>query len=294
MEPRETNITGLRIDIWSRTEWLRTGESASENQEGEFDRGAWERCEVGIWYGAWSAEDFISADVHDRTTQAVADLLNNLPAQQRLTDGAWCGDPIPGSYINPARRFFHKVQEGDWAVLYLRAKGEELSAAIALAQMGGVVYSDNGHLLNTRAGEILKYRKIHNRKAFLISQLPDAYRLLIAALPRLRECPQVHCYVRARKAACRTRQCRRTHEHTAKVAVRPELEGALEFGGALDFDIGVASGGVYVMAGAYFKISNAATTLEGYWVRLLGSFFVYRGSLWNEASSRPASQRAGR
>jgi hypothetical protein len=42
------------------------------------------------------------------------------------------------------------------------------------------------------------------------------------------------------------------------------LEGALEFGGGLAFDVGVASGGVYVMAGVYFKITRAQTSLAGY------------------------------
>jgi hypothetical protein len=43
-----------------------------------------------------------------------------------------------------------------------------------------------------------------------------------------------------------------------------ELIGALEFGGALSFDIGIASGGLYVMAGGYLKITNSATELAGY------------------------------
>ena len=42
------------------------------------------------------------------------------------------------------------------------------------------------------------------------------------------------------------------------------LEGALEFGGALSFDIVVASGGLYVMAGVYFRIDNTGTELSGY------------------------------
>jgi hypothetical protein len=43
------------------------------------------------------------------------------------------------------------------------------------------------------------------------------------------------------------------------------LEGALEFGGSLAFNFGgVASGGLYLMAGAYFKITNNETLLSGY------------------------------
>ena len=43
-----------------------------------------------------------------------------------------------------------------------------------------------------------------------------------------------------------------------------ELEGAFEFGGSLSFDVAVASGGLYVVAGIYFKITNSSTDLAGY------------------------------
>ena len=43
-----------------------------------------------------------------------------------------------------------------------------------------------------------------------------------------------------------------------------ELEGALEFGGALSFDVFVAKGSLYVMAGIYFRITNSTTELAGY------------------------------
>ncbi len=80
-----------------------------KNQEGEYAEDAWKRDEVGIWYGAWSAEDFRTADDHRRTSQQVADLLNDLPAQQKLIEcGAWDG-PISGGYVSTARRFFDKV-----------------------------------------------------------------------------------------------------------------------------------------------------------------------------------------
>ena len=42
------------------------------------------------------------------------------------------------------------------------------------------------------------------------------------------------------------------------------LEGALEFGGNLAFDVGVASGGLFVQAGIYFKITQSQTNLSGY------------------------------
>jgi hypothetical protein len=43
-----------------------------------------------------------------------------------------------------------------------------------------------------------------------------------------------------------------------------ELQGAFEFGGSLSFDVGVASGGLYVMAGAYFRMTQSTTELSGY------------------------------
>jgi hypothetical protein len=42
------------------------------------------------------------------------------------------------------------------------------------------------------------------------------------------------------------------------------FEAALEFGGNVSLDIGVASGGVYIMAGFYFKSSDEGAILEGY------------------------------
>ncbi|PGV73201.1 hypothetical protein [Bacillus thuringiensis] len=51
------------------------------------------------------------------------------------------------------------------------------------------------------------------------------------------------------------------------------LEASLEFGGNLALDIGVASGGVHLMAGIYFKMENGNCQLTGY-VRCGGSLEV--------------------
>ena len=55
------------------------------------------------------------------------------------------------------------------------------------------------------------------------------------------------------------------------------LEASLEFGGNVSIDIGVASGGVYVMAGVYFKLETVANgescELTGY-LRCGGSLEV--------------------
>ena len=51
------------------------------------------------------------------------------------------------------------------------------------------------------------------------------------------------------------------------------VEAALEFGGAVSINLGVASGGVYVMAGIYFKLENGVAELAGY-LRCGGSLEV--------------------
>lgn len=42
------------------------------------------------------------------------------------------------------------------------------------------------------------------------------------------------------------------------------VEGALEFGGEFSIDLGVASGGVHIMAGIYFQLAGANSTLTGF------------------------------
>jgi len=51
------------------------------------------------------------------------------------------------------------------------------------------------------------------------------------------------------------------------------IEGALEFGGSFSMDIGVASGGVTLMAGIYFKYEDDNVTISGY-VRVVGCLEV--------------------
>jgi hypothetical protein len=51
------------------------------------------------------------------------------------------------------------------------------------------------------------------------------------------------------------------------------IEGALEFGGSFSMDIGVASGGVTLMAGVYFKYEDDNVTISGY-VRVVGCLDV--------------------
>lgn len=73
------------------------------------------------------------------------------------------------------------------------------------------------------------------------------------------------------------------------------IEGALEFGGSFAMNLGVASGGVTLMAGIYFKYEEDALTLTGY-VRCTGELDVmglisisaefYLALTYEEASNR--------
>ena len=86
-----------------------------------------------------------------------------------------------------------------------------------------------------------------------------------------------------------------------------QIEAAIEFGGNLSLNLGVASGGVYVMAGIYFSLAGDETKLTGYlrcggYLSVLGLIsisiefylgFTYRrkgdgGEVWGQASVKVA------
>jgi hypothetical protein len=83
-----------------------------------------------------------------------------------------------------------------------------------------------------------------------------------------------------------------------------QIEAAIEFGGNVSLNLGVASGGVYVMAGIYFNMTKQSVALSGYlrcggYLEVLGLIaisvefylmFTYRrkddlhGEAWGQAS----------
>jgi hypothetical protein len=83
-----------------------------------------------------------------------------------------------------------------------------------------------------------------------------------------------------------------------------QVEAAIEFGGNISLNLGVASGGVYVMAGIYFNMTPKSVQLTGYlrcggYLEVLGIIsisiefylaFTYidkdegRGEAWGQAS----------
>lgn len=73
------------------------------------------------------------------------------------------------------------------------------------------------------------------------------------------------------------------------------IEGSLEFGGSFSMNLGVASGGVSLMAGIYFKYEEGDVTISGYvrcrgCLRVLGLISIsaefYLGLTYEEASNR--------
>lgn len=131
----------------------------------DYTRDAWRRGEVGIWYGAWSAEDFYAATASGKTQEFLA----ALPAQKDL---GW-KPPLPKSYFDTASRFA-AIAPTDWVVLYL-------DETLHFARLEGQMLSQREHPLNLGTGEVFKYRRVTEHKSFRIRYLPDAYRLLAAA-----------------------------------------------------------------------------------------------------------------
>jgi hypothetical protein len=128
---------------------------------------AWDRGEVGIWYGAWSADEWRTACMTDNADPWRS--LRELPHQQALGWGKLD--------LGPVRRF-ESIGPDDWVIVFLREKG-----AIGLAKLSAGMQSDQQHPLNTgnpEVSETFKFRKIVNSKTFRLSELPDAYRLLPA------------------------------------------------------------------------------------------------------------------
>jgi hypothetical protein len=138
------------------------------NRQHDFSDEAWKRDEVGIWYGAWTADDLQNArnDSESRTLE----YLNSLPAQRAL------GWEVQPSHLKTALRF-DGIAGADWILMYLQRQG-----ALGLAQIDGKMESKSDHPFNNwnDEGEIFKYRRIHAKKIFKLSDLPDAYRLLSA------------------------------------------------------------------------------------------------------------------
>jgi hypothetical protein len=133
---------------------------------GDFSRRAWDRDEIGIWYGAWTPDDFDAASSQSSAGSDIAAKLSALKAQRDLE---W---DVSAGYVDTARRF-KNISDEDWVLIYLNDKRE-----IGLAKVQGPLRASLKHPLNLDSGEIFKYRRIRDKKTFRLSRLPDAYRLL--------------------------------------------------------------------------------------------------------------------
>lgn len=132
---------------------------------GDFTRDAWNRNEIGIWYGAWTPDNLTTACQQSSENKTIAEELSDLPAQQALWN-------LTSGDVATARRF-QGISDNDWIVVYLSDTRE-----IGLAKISGALETTVAHPLNLNNGEIFKYRKIIDKKSFKLSDLPDAYWLL--------------------------------------------------------------------------------------------------------------------
>jgi len=127
--------------------------------EKDFTEDGWDTGELGIWYGAWTPDQFEGA--------ASAGDLNKLDKQKEL------GWDVTPAYFGTSIRF-RDIAENDWVLVYLRTR-----RCLGLAQLASPLLSSDSHFLN-RDGEVFKFRKITNKKFFRIDELPDAFQLLPA------------------------------------------------------------------------------------------------------------------
>jgi hypothetical protein len=129
----------------------------------DFSADGWNRDEVGIWYGAWTADDFGDA-------LKSCDPLKHLAQLPHQKVFGW--EPS-ANFLSTARRF-SEIPDGHWVVLYFGNK-------LCLARLRGKLRSGTRHPLNRSWGEVFKFRRIEAKKEFNLSRLPDVYRLIPSA-----------------------------------------------------------------------------------------------------------------
>jgi len=134
----------------------------------DYSKDAWNREEVGIWYGAWSAGDWYAATQGAASPQHQCGYLKALPHQTAL---GW-NPALSKASFDTARRFAN-IADDDWVVVYF-------DGCLHVGHVIGPLESDIQHPLNC-SPEILKYRRVHSRKSFSLALLPDEYRLIPAA-----------------------------------------------------------------------------------------------------------------
>lgn len=130
----------------------------------DLTREAWEQGIIGIWYGAWNAEQFEATLDSDRK-KAVA----TLSAINKRAGLHWKVTPV---VVDTARRFW-RISDSDWVFSYFKD-------CIHLAKVRSRV-ERGPHRKFGRGNELFKYRYITSQKTFALSRLPDCFRLLSSA-----------------------------------------------------------------------------------------------------------------
>jgi hypothetical protein len=131
------------------------------SSEDRFPQG-WARGEVGLWYGAWSANDFVAA----LKTVDPAKYLSAVPAQQELK---WS---ISKEWVDTVKRFYN-IKGEDWLFAYY-------DEHLWLARATGAMESKSDHPFNVNR-ELFKLRMVGDKKQFHLRRLPDSFRLLASA-----------------------------------------------------------------------------------------------------------------
>jgi hypothetical protein len=128
---------------------------------------AWTENRVGIWYGAWTADDLKIAIT--KSDVEGARWLSDTPHHHETL-----GWPVELRYFQTARRF-SDISDNDWVYVYF-------DNALHFARVDGHIQSDQYDALN-RDKEVLKFLHLREetRKSFSLSRLSDlldSFRLL--------------------------------------------------------------------------------------------------------------------
>ena len=134
----------------------------------DYSEDAWPRNQVGLWYGAWTAQDFETARSRSSTNTDITERLNDLPAEHDL---GW----------TVVHKILSEIAARRFDDIYLRQIGSYYTFAV-FKRSGSRGYtvqlcSNANHPFNSN-GELFKYREIVHKKTFSMANLPDAYRLL--------------------------------------------------------------------------------------------------------------------
>jgi len=147
---------------------------------GDYSEEAWQRGEIGVWYGGWSADDFLRARNSPEGHRTLSQSAGHQPIRKH-----W-GSPgdVPKSFFDTAVRFA-AIPERDWILLAFKAPSsgnDKPSYCLGLGHLDNELLSDEEHAFNLQyspnAKELFKFRRLRSRKQFRLSKLPEVFRLI--------------------------------------------------------------------------------------------------------------------